>query len=125
MVGSTSSRVTWTPESQAGSSPSRHGSRRRTTSAGLKTTSARLRLERRLELGAQREDRVLVAWTTDQLNPDREPALRGGQRKTDRGLTRAVEGMGKAQPVEKLVRGGGGGFAPPAPGGRRVGGRRG
>src|SRR5437660_1774543 len=103
MVGSTSRKLTWRGGPQAGLSQNRHGPRRNATSAGLKTTSARLRLERCLELGAQRQDAVLVARAADDLNPNRESSVRGGERKTDRRLPGAVERMGKAQPVEKLV----------------------
>src|SRR3989442_5272931 len=122
MVGSTSSRGTWTPGRPAAGSPGRRGRRRKATSAGLRTTAipamstmtaketncapgrnARLRLDRCLELSAERQEAVLIARAADQLDADREPVLRGCKRKADRRLPGAVERMGKAQPVEELV----------------------
>src|ERR1700737_4341866 len=59
------------------------------------------------ELGAERQDGVLVARPADELDPDRQSAFGRGQRQADRRLTGAVERMGEAQPVEELVRRGG------------------
>src|ERR1700674_3785046 len=55
------------------------------------------------ELGAQRQDGVLVARPADELDADREPGLRGSERKADRRLPGAVEWVRKAQPVEELA----------------------
>src|SRR2546425_4323759 len=57
----------------------------------------------RLELGAQRQDAVLVARPADELDADREPGLRGRQRKTDGRLPSAVERVREAQPVEEIA----------------------
>src|ERR1700730_1083714 len=46
--------------------------------------------EDRLELGAKRQDGVLIARPADKLDTDREPGLRGGERKTGRRLPGAV-----------------------------------
>src|SRR5438128_1887621 len=64
----------------------------------------RKRLDDRLELGTKREDAVFIVGPADELHANRQPRFRHRHRHADRRLPGAVEGMGKAEPVQKVGR---------------------